>query len=32
MGRDLMDASRREEVLAGGYAQGLEVGKAAAEV
>jgi NTE family protein len=30
MGRNLMDAARREEVLAGGYAQGLEVGKAAA--
>jgi len=30
MAPNLMDAQRREEVLAGGYAQGLEVGKAAA--
>lgn len=30
MGPNLMDAERREEVLAGGYAQGLEVGKAPA--
>jgi hypothetical protein len=26
MGPDLMDSRLREEVLAGGYAQGLEVG------
>ncbi|MBW3653816.1 MAG: patatin-like phospholipase family protein [Actinobacteria bacterium] len=30
MGRNLMDAGRREEVLAGAYAQGLELGGAAA--
>jgi NTE family protein len=30
MGPNLMDAGRREEVLAGGYAQGLEIGRAAA--
>jgi hypothetical protein len=29
MGRNLMDANRREEVLAGGYAQGLALGKVA---
>ncbi|MGH2899566.1 MAG: patatin-like phospholipase family protein, partial [Solirubrobacteraceae bacterium] len=30
MGPNLMDARRREEVLAGGYAQGLEVGRGTA--
>lgn len=30
MGPNLMDAERREEVLGGGYAQGLEVGKRSA--